>query len=323
MIPNYIITLGGRVKEGKTALGESIGMAPSKDIPSIISGFLTDYTSNGQNGDFYEYIEKEGKSVLKKIIDEKKFVPSYEENKDYYIDWGADKEFSLVGRGEGECGAGVFDMMEVDLKEAEHAMNKAEETMNNGGNPAKELYQAINHSSNALLVTRGAEAKNDVEIFEYFEDLFINTKLVDKKFRKMMYMATEYKNGDLKDEALKKNYATIKELTCAVADLYNLMDDSLQFKTEKVKQEEEKITKTEAKTGTVLLDLKGVKCPFNYVKAKLKLETMETGTFLELFLDDGEPIKNVPTSLKNDGQEILETEKTDTGHYRLLIKKKV
>ncbi len=162
-----------------------------------------------------------------------------------------------------------------------------------------------------------------VEIFEYFEDLFINTKLVDKKFRKMMYMATEYKNGDLKDEALKKNYATIKELTCAVADLYNLMDDSLQFKTEKVKQEEEKITKTEAKTGTVLLDLKGVKCPFNYVKAKLKLETMETGTFLELFLDDGEPIKNVPTSLKNDGQEILETEKTDTGHYRLLIKKKV
>ncbi len=323
MIPNYIITLGGRVKEGKTALGESIGMAPSKDIPSIISGFLKDYTSNGQNADFYDYIEKEGKSVLKKLIDENKSTPSYEVNKDYFIDWGADKEFSLVGRGEGECGAGVFDMMEVDLKEAERAINKAEETMNNGGNPAKELYQAINHSSNALLVTRGAEARNDVEVFEYFEDLFINTKLVDKKFRKMMYMATEYKNGDLKDEALKKNYATIKELTCAVADLYNSMDDSLQFKTEKVKQEEEKITKTEAKTGTVLLDLKGVKCPFNYVKAKLKLETMKTGTFLELFLDDGEPIKNVPTSLKNDGQEILETEKTDTGHYRLLIKKKV
>ena len=88
-------------------------------------------------------------------------------------------------------------------------------------------------------------------------------------------------------------------------------------------QEEEKITKTGTKTDSLLLDLKGVKCPFNYVKAKLKLETMETGAFLELFLDDGEPIKNVPNSLKNDGQEILEKEKTDTGHYRLLIKKKV
>ncbi len=137
-------------------------MAPSKDIPSIISAFLKDYTSNGQNVDFYEYIETKGKSVLKKLIDEKKSVPSYEENKDDYFDWGADKEFSLVGRGPGECGAGVFDMMEVDLKEAKQAMNRAEETMNNGGNPAKELYQAINRSSNALLVTRVAEAKNDI-----------------------------------------------------------------------------------------------------------------------------------------------------------------
>ncbi|HJP17577.1 MAG TPA: sulfurtransferase TusA family protein [Nitrospinota bacterium] len=323
MMPNYIITLGGRVEEGKTTLGENIGMAPSKDIPSIISGFLKDYTSNGRNPDFYEYIEKKGKSVLKKLIDEKKSIPSYKENKDYYIDWSADEEFSLEGRGEGECGAGVFDMMEVGLKEAKRAMNRAEETLNNGDNPAKELYQAINHSSHALLVTRGVEAKNDIEAFEFFEDLFINTKLVDKKFRKLMYMATEYKNGDLKDEALKKNYANIKELTHAVADLYNSMDDSLQFKTEKVEQEEEKITKTGVKADSLLLDLKGVKCPFNYVKAKLKLETMETGAFLELFLDDGEPIKNVPNSLKNDGQEILEKEKTDTGHYRLLIKKKV
>ena len=145
IMPNYIITLGGRVEEGKTTLGENIGMAPSKDIPSIISGFLKDYTSNGRNPDFYEYIEKKGKSVLKKLIDEKKSIPSYKENKDYYIDWSADEEFSLEGRGEGECGAGVFDMMEVGLKEAKRAMNRAEETLNNGDNPAKELYQAINH----------------------------------------------------------------------------------------------------------------------------------------------------------------------------------
>lgn len=322
MLPNYIITLGGRVEEGKTALGENIGMAPSKDIPFIISKFLKDYTSNGRNEDFYEYIEKKGKSVLKKLIDEKKSVPSYEENKDYYFDWGADEEFSLAGRGSGECGAGVFDMMEVDLKEAKHAMDRVEEIMTNNGNPAKELYEAVNRSARALLVTRGAEPKNDIEALEYFEELFINTKLVDKKFRKLMYMATEYKNGDLKDEALKKNYAYIKELTDAVAGLYESMDDSLQFKTKKDKQGgAEKAT--EPKAGTRLLDLKGVKCPFNYVKAKLQLETMERGALLELFLDDGEPIKNVPTSLKNDGQEIVEMEKMDTGHYRLLVKKKV
>ena len=93
------------------------------------------------------------------------------------------------------------------------------------------------------------------------------------------------------------------------------------LKSEKGRQEAEDAAVTEVKNGSRLLDLRGVKCPFNYVKAKLQLETMETGSLLQLFLDDGEPIINVPTSLKNDGQEILEMEKEEKGHYRLLVKK--
>jgi sulfite reductase (ferredoxin) len=46
-------------------------------------------------------------------------------------------------------------------------------------------------------------------------------------------------------------------------------------------------------------------CPINYVKTKLKLEMMETGELLEVWLDAGEPIKNVPQSLRNDGHKVL------------------
>lgn len=323
MVPHYMITLGGRVEEGKTALGEKIAMAPSKDMPYIILEFLKDYKLNGKKGDFYEYIENRGRKVLKGLLEKYESVTSFEDKK-YFIDWEAEEEFTLAGRGPGECGAGVLDMMEVDLKEAKHSISRAEEILNKGGNPVDELYQAINNSSRALLIARGLEASSDTEAFEYFDELFINTGLVDKKFRKIMQIAAESNNnGNLNEEALIKNFASIKEFTEAVADLYDSMDDSLQFRAEKSKQEAEKATKTEAKTEVRLLDLKGVKCPFNYVKAKLQLEIMETGALLELFIDDGEPIINVPTSLKNDGQEILEMEKTDTGHYRLLVKKKV
>ncbi|GIX05770.1 MAG: transcriptional regulator [Candidatus Poribacteria bacterium] len=68
------------------------------------------------------------------------------------------------------------------------------------------------------------------------------------------------------------------------------------------------------------LDLRGVECPFNYVQTKLRLETMEPGQLLEITIDDGEPIRNVPRSLKNDGHEIVDTKKIGK-HYRLLIRK--
>ena len=68
------------------------------------------------------------------------------------------------------------------------------------------------------------------------------------------------------------------------------------------------------------LDLKGVACPFNYVQAKIRLETMQLGQLLEITIDDGEPIENVPKSLANDGHEIVDTKKVGQ-HYRLTIRK--
>ncbi len=54
------------------------------------------------------------------------------------------------------------------------------------------------------------------------------------------------------------------------------------------------------------IDLRGVSCPLNYVKTKLKLEEMGVGQVLEVLLDDGEPILSVPRSVKEDGHKILE-----------------
>ncbi|MBM3253383.1 MAG: sulfurtransferase TusA family protein [Candidatus Omnitrophica bacterium] len=56
------------------------------------------------------------------------------------------------------------------------------------------------------------------------------------------------------------------------------------------------------------LDLTGVACPMNFVKTKLKLEEMEKGKILEVILDEGEPIMNVPKSIKEEGHRILAIE---------------
>jgi len=68
------------------------------------------------------------------------------------------------------------------------------------------------------------------------------------------------------------------------------------------------------------LDLRGVICPYNFVKTKLKLDTLAIGSQLVVLLDDGEPIQNVPKSIMNEGHQVLTQEKIDA-YYRIVIQK--
>ena len=59
----------------------------------------------------------------------------------------------------------------------------------------------------------------------------------------------------------------------------------------------------------------------NFVKTKIAMDPMESGQLIEVLLDDGDPINNVPGSVKLEGHEILSQDQRDDGHWSLLIKK--
>lgn len=69
------------------------------------------------------------------------------------------------------------------------------------------------------------------------------------------------------------------------------------------------------------LDLRGVICPYNFVKTKLKLETMSEGQLLSVILDAGDPIRNVPQSVSNEGHTVLSQEPVEQA-YRVLIRRR-
>jgi tRNA 2-thiouridine synthesizing protein A len=69
------------------------------------------------------------------------------------------------------------------------------------------------------------------------------------------------------------------------------------------------------------VDLRGICCPTNFVKAKLALEEVEPETEVEFLLDDGEPVKNVPRSLKAEGHALLGLTELAGGGYSLKLKK--
>lgn len=73
---------------------------------------------------------------------------------------------------------------------------------------------------------------------------------------------------------------------------------------------------------TETLDMRTVACPTNFVRSKIKLDSMEPGEELEILLDDGEPIESVSKSLTEEGHQIKSKEQVDN-YWNLVVKKTV
>ncbi|MCM1983470.1 sulfurtransferase TusA family protein [Lyngbya confervoides] len=68
------------------------------------------------------------------------------------------------------------------------------------------------------------------------------------------------------------------------------------------------------------LDLRGTPCPLNFIRAKLKLQQLPPGSVLRILLDPGEPIEQVPDSLKIEGYPIQEIQE-QSGFYILTVQR--
>lgn len=68
------------------------------------------------------------------------------------------------------------------------------------------------------------------------------------------------------------------------------------------------------------LDLRGTPCPINFVRTKLQLEKMAPGSLLEVWLDAGEPVEQVPDSLTMEGYRVEDLQDCQ-GYFALRIRR--
>lgn len=69
------------------------------------------------------------------------------------------------------------------------------------------------------------------------------------------------------------------------------------------------------------VDITDVVCPVTFVKAKVALEELDDGQILSIKLNDGEPVQNVPRSMKEEGHQVLKLNDNGDGTYELFVKK--
>ena len=69
------------------------------------------------------------------------------------------------------------------------------------------------------------------------------------------------------------------------------------------------------------VDITDVVCPTTFVKAKVALEELDEGQILSIRMNDGEPVQNVPRSIKEEGHQILKLLNNEDGTYELIVRK--
>lgn len=354
--PAYTIWLPVK---GKHEIDLQQGYIAAKKIPAFVEDYLRDVIAEQANyADYYDYVAKRGVNIVKELIAKYKEIAPYSEEPDTFFDFGDDEKFSLIKYGKAECSAGLFDIIEIDQDTIREKRKEVELLMGNipQGVPAdlqsdgkqatskieKLLHDIVFSENRMLLVTRGLDPRTDEDVYNGFEKEFIAAGIIPQKFKVLTDKARN-------NESLIEQKPLIDELADLLNDLYQNMDDSLQFKlpaektpveqvaeektaeekapAEQVSEEKAPAEKASAaeETETIVPDVKkdfrGVMCPMNFVKTKIALTPMQSGQILEILLDDGAPIENVPGSVKNEGHTILSTEKVEN-YWKVLIKKK-
>ena len=69
------------------------------------------------------------------------------------------------------------------------------------------------------------------------------------------------------------------------------------------------------------VDITDVVCPVTFVKTKVALEELDEGQILSIRMNDGEPVQNVPRSIKEEGHQILKLDDNEDVTYTLYVKK--
>ena len=355
--PAYTIWLPVK---GKHEIDLQQGYIAAKKIPAFVVDYLRDVIAEQANyADYYDYVAKRGVNIVKDLIAKYKEVAPYSEEPDTFFDFGDDEKFSLIKYGKAECSAGLFDIIEIDqdtIREKRKEVEQLEDT----SKIEKLLHDIVFSENRMLLVTRGLDPRTDDDVYNGFEKEFIAAGIIPKKFKVLTDKARN-------NESLISEKPLIDELADLLNDLYQNMDDSLQFKlpaaqsptdfTDNTDSKEKSAESARPKTGSeneeksvssvksvgqkntseneqkssagepetispdVKKDFRGVMCPMNFVKTKIALTPMQSGQILEILLDDGAPIENVPGSVKNEGHTILSTEKVEN-YWKVLIKKK-
>ncbi len=187
-MPHFQVVLGGMWRENAGSYGLAVGAVPSKTVPEVVDTITSKYVEERGKGEtFQEWIGRIGKKEARGLIQPFMQLPDFEQQPDYFSDWGDPRVFSLGDIGIGECAGEVVSLFSMEIATAESEAFEAQVALDES-DPARAdslAYSSMVKAARALVRTQFLDVGDSPDrIVEEFKTRFFDTELFFDQYAK-------------------------------------------------------------------------------------------------------------------------------------------
>jgi len=310
-VPHYQLHVGGSGVAGQPFAFASEAV-PAKHAPEAGIAVLNAYKDGRVESEtVHDWASRLGKEGLAEILEP--FKADAGEVEGLIYDWSENEAFNTKGNKKGECAGAVLSMSDALISEAEYELMiaRAHADAMFWAEAQTALRRSAISTARAFLVAYGEAPEDDAEVFGLLMGNAGSDAEVMQNFIAVQgaSMSIDLSNPGAGVTKLKEVQS---EWVALAAKRFAAVPEAV---------ESDAAVEVEVSSDVVTLDLSGVACPMNFVKTKIKLSSMAIGSQLEVILDDGAPIENVPLSLEEQGQTVHVKEKLSDTQWRIVVEK--
>ncbi len=165
-VPHFQVVLGGQWAENAGSYGLAIVAVPARNIPAATDRIAQHYVDERQGDEsFQAFVTRVGKASLRTLLEDLIVVPTYEEDRSFYSNWGDPREFTLGDMGIGECAGQVVSPVEFGLQASEREIFEAQDRLDQGDSSgaADIAYRAMLIAARTLAREKEAGLSEDPE----------------------------------------------------------------------------------------------------------------------------------------------------------------
>jgi len=315
-VPHYQLHVGGSGRAGE-AFAFATDPVPARHAPEAGMAILNAYRDGRREHEtIHDWASRIGRDGINDIL--APFAGQPGEVDGLIYDWSENEAFNTKGNKKGECAGAVLSMTDALISEAAYELRIARAHIDAmfWAEAATALRRSAISTGRAFLVPYGEAPEDDGEVFAL---LMVNAAADQPVMNGFQAVQAALMGIDLADPAAGvTKLRDVQAAWLALAEQRFAAVPQQEQPTQKAVSVE---TSAIADEDVPLLDLSGVPCPMNFVKTKIRLTSLPSGAQLDVILDDGAPIENVPLSLEEQGQKVLSKEKWGDTQWKIRVEK--
>lgn len=204
LTPHYELYLGGGIGDTTAHFSQGIKKVPAKRAPAVVEALIEAYRRQRQEGQrFGDWAGTLDKQAVSAIVDPVLALPDPAEDPEAYRDYFSDGEdFTIDGRGQGECAGTVSNSIEEKLQLCHGMLERAAADVVEAKWRAAygQIDRAVVAAARALLYTEGMDHDRDEEAVTAFQKLVLDLGVVADVFEQLVNSVG--RTPDLVDEDL-------------------------------------------------------------------------------------------------------------------------